>query len=159
MRWFLHPVTVIGTLLVGGGLFLGSFLLAWITRPAERSPLPATAVLNILAAPTDTPTPEGWSPDGSLSVTPTPTEPPNPGDITVGAYVQIHDTGGDGLRLRAEPGLESAVRFVALEAEVFRVVDGPREAADYTWWYLVAPADESVSGWGVANYLIVVQNP
>ncbi|MDD5468696.1 MAG: hypothetical protein PHS96_12910 [Anaerolineales bacterium] len=159
LRWFIHPVAVGGALLVGGALFLGTFLLAWLSRPAQRSPLPATAVLNILPAPSDTPTPVGWSGDGDPSASPSPTAPPNPGDITIGAFVQIQGTGGDGLRLRAEPGLSSQVRFVALESEVFRVVDGPREVANYTWWYLVAPADESVSGWGVANYLAVVQNP
>ncbi len=77
----------------------------------------------------------------------------------MGAYVQITGTGGDGLRVRAEAGLKGAVRFIALEAEVFQVTDGPQEADGYTWWYLVAPADESRQGWAASNYLTVVQSP
>jgi hypothetical protein len=77
----------------------------------------------------------------------------------VGAYVQITGTGGDGLRLRADPGLEGEVRFLALESEIFQVTDGPRQEGDYTWWFLVAPYDDKVKGWAVANYLTIVQNP
>jgi hypothetical protein len=77
----------------------------------------------------------------------------------VGAYVQITGTGGDGLRLRADPGLDGEVRFLALESEMFQVMDGPRQEGDYSWWFLVAPYDEKVKGWAVANYLTIVQNP
>ena len=73
--------------------------------------------------------------------------------------MQISGTGGDGLRLRTEPGLESEVRMLGLEAEVFQVKDGPREVDGYNWWYLVAPVDTTRRGWAVANYLAVVQNP
>lgn len=122
-------------------------------------PGPATAVIQIIPAPTSTP------------VAPTPTATvvldsddavppaPVPGTFGLGAYVQISGTGGDGLRLRSEPGLDAPIRFLALESEVFRVQDGPREADGYTWWNLVAPYDESVQGWAVSNYLVVVQQP
>jgi hypothetical protein len=79
--------------------------------------------------------------------------------LAVGAYVQIAGTGGDGLRLRAEPGLQSRVLFLALEAEVFLVTGGPRDADGYTWWYLEAPAEKSRQGWAASNFLAVVQNP
>jgi hypothetical protein len=79
--------------------------------------------------------------------------------IGVGAYVQINGTGGDGLRLRSDPSLEGEVRFLALEAEVFQVQDGPQECSGYIWWFLVAPYDEKVRGWAVSNFLTVVQNP
>jgi hypothetical protein len=40
------------------------------------------------------------------------------------------------------------------------VEDGPQEVDDFTWWYLVAPFDETRSGWAVANYLApTTQNP
>lgn len=77
----------------------------------------------------------------------------------MGAFVQVSGTGGDGLRLRAEPSLDGEVRFLGLESEVFRVEDGPEEVDGYTWWYMVAPYDDSVNGWGVSNFLAVVQNP
>jgi hypothetical protein len=75
------------------------------------------------------------------------------------AYVQISGTGGDGLRLRVEPGLKSEVRILGAEDEVFEVKDGPREADGFTWWYLVGPYDQTRRGWAVSNYLQVVQNP
>jgi hypothetical protein len=73
--------------------------------------------------------------------------------------VQIIGTGGDGLRLRDQPGLDGKVLLLGSEAEVFRVQDGPREVDGYTWWYLVGPFDETRRGWAVANYLQIVQNP
>jgi hypothetical protein len=79
--------------------------------------------------------------------------------VDIGAFVEITGTGGDGLRLRAEPGLDSDVRMLGGEAEVFQIRDGPREADGYTWWYLVALIDETRNGWAVSNYLAVVQNP
>jgi hypothetical protein len=85
--------------------------------------------------------------------------PPASEAISIGALVQVSGTGGDGLRLRAEPGLNSQVLFLGLESEVFQVSDGPRQADGYTWWLLVAPYDPTLSGWAVANYLVVVQSP
>ena len=77
----------------------------------------------------------------------------------VGAYVQVTGTGGDGLRLRDQPGLNGNVLLVASEAEVFRLEDGPVEMDGYTWWSLIGPFDETRRGWGVANYLEIIQNP
>jgi hypothetical protein len=67
--------------------------------------------------------------------------------------VSISGTGGDGLRLRSQPGLSSVVNFIALENEVFEVQAGPQVSDGYTWWYLVNPFDQSRVGWGAANYL------
>jgi hypothetical protein len=85
--------------------------------------------------------------------------PPAAGDIVIGDYVQVTGTGGDGVRLRSDPGLNGTILFLGLEAEVFQVSDGPRQVDGYTWWFLVAPYDNSVRGWAVANYLAEVQNP
>jgi len=80
--------------------------------------------------------------------------PPPPGVIAVGSYVQVTGTGAVGLRLRSSPGLESKTEFLGMDAEVFKITDGPKEADGYTWWLLVAPYDEARHGWAVANYLI-----
>jgi hypothetical protein len=62
--------------------------------------------------------------------------------------------------LRVEPGLDSQVRLLGLETEVFQVTDGPQEVDGFTWWYLVAPFDETRNGWAVSNYLAATtQNP
>lgn len=158
MRSLFSPAVIVGALLVGCLLFAAAAGLVYATRPAPEPKGAATAVVYVLAAPTPTavlptPTPEP---------TPTATSPvpaPPPGMIAVGAYVQITGTGGDGLRLRADPGLNGEIRLLGIEAEVFQVIDGPRDADGYTWWQLVAPADERRKGWAVANYLAVIQNP
>ncbi len=131
----------------------------WASR---RTPSPmgiSTAVLNVVRASTATPnivTPSPVvSPTGSSSIPPS----PMPGVITVEAYVQISGTGGDGLRLRTEPGLNSPVHTLGSEAEVFQVKDGPREVDGFTWWYLIGPFDPARFGWAASNYLMVVQNP
>jgi hypothetical protein len=70
--------------------------------------------------------------------------------------VQISGTDGSGLNIRDQAGLGGTVRFVALDGEVFEVRDGPVEADDFTWWYLVTPLDENRSGWAAANFLSLV---
>ncbi|MEW6180050.1 MAG: SH3 domain-containing protein [Chloroflexota bacterium] len=95
----------------------------------------------------------------SLFSTPTATQPPlaiTIDGIGIGVYVQISGTGGDGLRLRREPGINSEVLFLGYESEVFKVVEGPREADGFTWWYLTAPYDEKRSGWAASSFLRVI---
>ncbi|MBN1147881.1 MAG: hypothetical protein JXA78_11555 [Anaerolineales bacterium] len=118
-----------------------------------------TAVLYVVDAPiaTQTLSPQALSSSATPSSEALPSPPP--GVIAVGAYVQITGTGGDGLRLRTEPGLDEQIRLLGSEAEVFRVDEGPVELDGYTWWRLVGPFDETRHGWAVANYLAIVQNP
>jgi hypothetical protein len=98
------------------------------------------------------------------TLSPTPTEapqfipPPNTG-IALGAHVQVVGTGGDGLRLRSEPGTGGNIKFLGLDSEVFKVKDGPVEKDGFTWWFLTTPVDESRGGWAVSNYLSVIQVP
>lgn len=115
--------------------------------PADLTMIPAST-----STPLTTPT---MTPDPLLVGTPT----LSANIIAVGGYVQITGTGGDGLRLRSAPGLTSELLFLGEEAEVFQVRDGPQEANGYTWWYLVAPYDESRAGWAAANFLSVVPPP
>ncbi len=79
--------------------------------------------------------------------------------ISNGMYVQIQGTGGDGLRIRRAAGINSDPLFLGMESEVFQVRDGPEQADGYTWWYLVAPYDESRKGWAASKYLAVVAAP
>ncbi len=73
--------------------------------------------------------------------------------------MQVVGTGGTGLRLRDEAGLNGKVNTLGGEAEVFQVKDGPKDLDGYTWWYLVGPYDANRRGWAVANYLKIIQNP
>jgi hypothetical protein len=116
-------------------------MIYWIAAPTITEPAPNLP-------PTHTPTPEASIP-----------EAPPAGIIVVGSYVQISGTGVDGLRLRAAPGLDQPIKFVGIESEVFRIADGPKDIDEYTWFYLIAPYDETVRGWAVSNYLLPIQAP
>ena len=159
LRYILHPWVVGGAVVIGVSLLCGSILFLGVTRPGGDTAPPATAIMHVIPLPSPTPT----APTSTPSPDVTPTSPISPGvgsgDISIGAFVQVAGTGGDGVRLRLEPGLNGEVRFLGLESEVFHVKDGPQQADGYTWWFLVAPYDESVQGWAVANFLLLVQNP
>jgi hypothetical protein len=162
-RLLLDPLVVLGSLGFAVSLFLATLLLFWFARPV---PVPAgltTADMLVIARPTETPTARFPTPTETVVETLTPSPSPLPlppaEDLTVGAFVQVSGTGTDGLRLRIEPGLAGKVRFLAIEAEVFQIRDGPEEVDGYTWWYLVAPFEETRNGWAVSNYLSLVQNP
>ena len=159
IRFFLNPWLIFGAIGVGVALLIATLLLLSWTRTPGAPGVGGTAVITIIDLPTATP----------ILPTPTPTEVeapeptglplPPPGEIAKDAYVQVTGTGGDGLRLRAGPGLDRDVRLLGVEDEVFLVQDGPQQADSYTWWFLIGPFDETRQGWAVANFLRVVQNP
>jgi hypothetical protein len=72
--------------------------------------------------------------------------------------VAVFGTGGDGLRIRNQPGLSMMISFVALENEVFEITGGPIDIDGYRWWFLVNPYDESKSGWAASNFLRSVES-
>jgi hypothetical protein len=143
-----------------GALFLAAFLILitaisiGLTAASPNSDVGfAPADLTVIPAPT-----------GTSSAPPTPTidpfaSPTSPSGIAIGNYVQITGTEGQGLRIRAEPGLDGAFQFLAFDSEVFVVQDGPREVDGYIWWYLVAPYDETRVGWAAADFLTYIPAP
>jgi hypothetical protein len=148
---------VAGAILVGISLLIGSLAVAWFTKPPQSPPAPATAVINLIAVPSATPT---VILPTSIPPTPTATTPAGGGgSFTGGNSVQITGTGGDGLRLRSEPGLQSQVLFLAFEGEIFTIQDGPRSSDGYEWYFLVAPYDPNIRGWAAANFLQNVPAP
>ncbi len=157
--WWLLAIVAAGFLLVA--LVLVGFVL--LTRPGELPQATATAVVITAAPPVtsavSTPTLQSaaTAPPAEASGTP---PPPPPGDVKVGAYVQVVGTGDAGfLNLRAEPSLDSPVNYLAIEHEVFQIQAGPTDASGFVWWYLVDPATSTRFGWAVQNYLQVVQGP
>jgi hypothetical protein len=158
MRGLFSPWVILGG--IGMGCLLLVFFIGAIFavqgKPAQR-PI-GTVVLNVIPAPTDTIVP----PQPTEAPTPTagePLSPPGGAGISVGVLVQVSGTGSDGLRIRTDPSLQGQIKFVGIEAEVFQVKDGPRDADGHTWWFLVAPYDETLNGWAVGDYLQVIQNP
>ncbi|GAB4504386.1 MAG: hypothetical protein Fur0043_13800 [Anaerolineales bacterium] len=148
---------VIGAVVIAGLLLLLTLaLLGWM-RPASRLDLGfAPAQLTVIPAPSSTPNlAVTASLDPLLAGTPT----LKPDEIGVGGYVQIAGTEGEGLRLRASPGLTGAPVFLGYDDEVFEVRDGPQDADGYTWWYLVAPYDETRAGWAAADFLSPIPSP
>ncbi len=145
---------IVATLMVVGGLcvFFGSLM--WVVQPRQATQVSPTAQLVIISGPTLTAT------ISHLFLTPTPTEEAlvEKDGISVGAYVQIVNTGGVGLRMRSGPGIDYPPRFLGMDAEGFEVKDGPKEADGFTWWYLVSPYDVTRSGWAASSYLSVIQH-
>ena len=113
----------------------------------------APADLTVIAAPTST---SGAPPTATIDpFAPTPA----PTGIALGNYVQISGTEGEGLRIRAEPGLNGESQFLGYDSEVFLVKDGPRQVDGFVWWYLVAPYDETRVGWAASDFLSYVPAP
>ncbi len=156
LRPYINRWTIIGTIVVAGILLFITFVVIGWTSPRFTPDVGfAPADLTMIPAPTHTP-----------NVSPVPTLDPNlvtptlaPDTIGMGAYVQISGTEGEGLRIRAVPGLTSDTVFFGGESEVFVVRDGPQTVDGYTWWYLVAPYDDTRAGWAAADFLLVVPTP
>lgn len=148
---------ILGALGIAGLLILITiFSIGWTKPNPARTFGFAPADLTVIPPPTATPnvTPT-FTPDPLIYGTPTLA----PDEIGVGGYVQITGTDGEGLRLRADPGLNGTPVFLGYDEEVFEVRDGPQEADGYTWWYLVAPYDETRAGWAASDFLGAIPSP
>jgi hypothetical protein len=160
---FINIKVVIGAVIFGLGIFAILVAILWSAKAKTNAQSPATAILKVIDAPTQTP--YGLLPTSTLTPTIVPMssqEAPTPsgsGLIAIGNYVQVSGTQGEGLRLHNNAGVSSKVNYVALEAEFFLVKDGPIDADGYIWWELEDPYTNNAVGWGVSNYLAVVPNP
>jgi hypothetical protein len=154
VRELFNKWVILGALVLAGLLLLILAIAIGLTSPPPTSEIGfAPADVTVIPAPT-----------GTSSAPPTPTidpfaSPTSPAGIAIGNYVQITGTEGQGLRVRAEPGLDGAFQFLAYDSEVFIIQDGPREVDGYTWWYLAAPYDETRVGWAAADFLTYVPAP
>jgi len=146
-RW-----VIIGAITIALALFFCWGSLLAILSHRERINVKVTANLVVISAPT--PTPVLITPTPNLTATQSALS--SYSNISIGSFVQITGTEGKGLRLRAGAGLDSPPLFVGMESEVFEVKDGPVESDNYIWWYLVAPYDQSRSGWAASDYLTLV---
>ena len=155
IRPYLNRYVIIGTLAVAGILLIITFIIIGWTSPRFSPDVGfAPADLTMIPAPTHTPNVTAIPTNDPLI---TPTLAAN--TIGIGGYVQISGTEGEGLRIRQTSGLNADTVFRGEESEVFVVKDGPQTADGYTWWYLVAPYDETRAGWSVADFLAVVPSP
>lgn len=157
LKSLITPWTIVGALFIAG-ILLGITLLftGWTTPPEQAEFGFAPADVTVIPAPSATPnvTPT-FTPDPLLVGTATIA----PDVIGIGGYVQISGTEGEGLRLRAAPGLNGDPVFLGYDEEVFQVREGPQAADGYTWWYLVAPYDENRAGWAASDFLSAIPSP
>ena len=154
IRQLFNKWVILGALSLTGLLILITVIsIGWNTPPQTSDVGFAPAQLTMITAPTAT---------SSAPLTPTidPFAPsPTPTGISIGNYAQITGTGGEGLRIRSQPGLTGEFVFLGFDTEVFLVEDGPRELDGYVWWYLVAPYDENRAGWAAADFLTYIPAP
>lgn len=115
-----------------------------------------------------TPTPIIWTPTAvpTFAITPTPIPTqvfePTPTispDVAIGRYVKVVGTGGYGLSLRAGPGENYTRMDVALDGEVFIIVDGPTVSAGSEWWKVQDRENMEREWWAVGNFLEPVDHP
>jgi hypothetical protein len=153
-RQLFNKWVILGAFLLAGFLLLITAVSIGLTSARQNADVGfAPADLTVIPAPTST-----------SDVPPTPTIDPfaptaAPTGIAIGNYVQISGTEGEGLRIRSEPSLNGNPEFLGYDSEVFIVKDGPRQADGFTWWYLVAPYDETRVGWAAADFLTYVPSP
>lgn len=150
-------IIVLGSVLIGAGVFILIALLVQWSRPSRNPVEEVTAALTVFLAPTYTPTQVLIEVEETLE--PEIPEGSSEGVLSVGAYVKVSGTGGVGLRLRNQPGLDAESPFLGVEDEIFIIEDGPKEADGFVWWYLTAPFEADRTGWAAANYLEIVQQP
>lgn len=158
-RWNLAPGTALRWILGLLGVLValaicGLWSLYLLGRPlASDGPTPTPIIWTPTAAPT---------PSSSPTVLPTETSEPTPTvspDIAVGGYVRVAGTGGDGLNLREGPGKDYVRKDIALDGEVFLVVDGPAVASGSPWWKLRDVEDGAREWWAVGNFLEPIEQP
>lgn len=153
----IHILTILAGILLAGILIALVVLL--LKLGAEETPrdLPEpTPEVTLLAAPTQT---QVLSlPTSTAAPTSMATETLPEGAIVVGDYVKVIGTEGVGLRMRSDPGTTSTVLFMAMDEEVFLVIEGPVEEDGYVWYQLEAPYDETRTGWSADAFLTLIED-
>jgi hypothetical protein len=135
------------------GFLIAVTLLAVARLRGTSQTVSLPPVLTVIPLPTAT-VPMILSPTPQISSTQSPTAQPDaPKEFSSGELVQVSGTGGEGLRMRANPSLAAEVLLLGLESEVFEVLDGPNAADGYTWWLLANPFDPTNQGWAADQFL------
>lgn len=133
--------------------------IATLTAGDSETPDAGTTPSPPSTAPTSTTPASGTPPATTPSVAPT-TDDGGGGDggpvaIYLGATVEVANTDGTGVNVRAEPTTGSDVLTVFLDGTQIQVIDGPVEAEGFEWWKITG--NEVAEGWIVRDYLVVVE--
>ena len=154
----IHILTILAGIMLAVVLIGLVFLLIFLFNQGKKPSAVSEQVADITIIPSPTETPTLPITTEVIEMTETVQVVLPPGIIGIGAYVQVTGTDGSGLRMRAEPGTNTEVLFIAMDEEVFKVVGGPVEKDDYTWWQLEAPYDQTRTGWSAEPFLEVIEN-
>jgi len=151
------PKVFIGAVVVAISLLVLTF--AWILLSAPPAPDASSLMARVtdIPMPSTTPAPMASPTFDPYASTPTPTLAP--GQFSIGAFVQISGTQGQGLRIRSEPGLKGTQLFLGFDTEAYTVLDGPRDVDGYVWYYLAAINDQKRTGWAASNFLTLIPAP
>lgn len=159
MKRVLTRSVLIATLVLASLLLCASLVYVLIGVYTARPGLtPTRLAITLIPAPSSTPryvppTPTPPPP------TPLPSPTPGPGQFALGIYVQITGTGGIGLHIRSDAGLDAPILFLGYDDEVYQITKGPKQSGGDTWWYLTAPYDPTRAGWADQTYLSVLPSP
>ena len=77
---------------------------------------------------------------------------PTPLVITIGATVIVNS---DSLNIRKDAGLGQTLLTTAVKGDRFKVIEGPKQADNLTWWHIQDTVDPTRDGWAAADYLDV----
>ena len=143
---------ILGSLAIGIGICVFLFLIAFIAAKMSNRQTSDTPVAKLGIVPYVEPT-------LTMPPTLTPVEPTVVviDGIQIGSSVQITGTEGAGLKIRNDFGMNSVQKFIALESEIYEVVDGPEQTDGYIWWKLSSAYDTERNGWAVSDYLTPIQ--
>ena len=84
-----------------------------------------------------------------------PSQTPNlPGVFSVGMYIHISKTGGDGLRIRSFAGFDGIPIYLGSEGEEFEIIEGPKINEGKIWWKIVSINNPQKNGWAVQDYFM-----
>lgn len=70
-------------------------------------------------------------------------------ELEIGGKATIATSNGDSLNVRSDAGTAYEIRAKARPGTVVDVVDGPRDADGFTWWYIELP--DGRAGWAVQS--------
>jgi uncharacterized hydrophobic protein (TIGR00271 family) len=118
------------------------------------TPLPdatATATPSVTPSPTATPTSTPTdTPTATPTFTPTPTDTPTPTPTPV-SYAVVSGTGGRGVKVHREPGLDTPVITAISEGTVVQLGEGRAEVDDLGWLEVILA--DGREGWVAERYL------
>jgi Bacterial SH3 domain len=165
------PAWSVGLMLLLVFGITGAIVMLVITLGGQSAPGGQPRIVIITAQPSDTPNAQEAATATSPGIEalpslqgPLPTfglegptlEPvvltPTPIVIIIGATVIVNS---DSLNIRKDAGLSQTLLTTAVKGDRFKVIGGPKQADNLTWWNIQDTVDPTRVGWAAGDYLDV----